>query len=215
MSERDEDIAASTAVVAADLRQRIVMGDLTPNSRLRQREIADAYGVSAMPARDAIRILINDGLAVRESAKTIVVAPLSLGDFVEIMEMRVLLEPHVLQIAGPNLSQDILTSLSEDIGAHDKASSPDKTAQCHWDFHRSLYAAANRPRMLLQIENLNLHLIRYLMPIWTTIGISDDWIEHHMGLVDMLRARRFDEAADELRNDLEETMFRVISRSRI
>src|SRR5262245_17281918 len=83
--------AASVAnEVAKHLRERILIGELQPRARLTLRDIASEFGISMMPARDAVRQLLREGLAIQEGQKTIVVAPMSVMDFIDIMEIRIL-----------------------------------------------------------------------------------------------------------------------------
>ena len=43
--------------IARDLRQRMLSGELPPGTRLSQHRLAEEYGVSRMPARDALQAL--------------------------------------------------------------------------------------------------------------------------------------------------------------
>ena len=56
-------MTATTAMrVAAELRRRILAGELAPGQRLKIDEVADACGVSHMPVRDALRQLEGEGV---------------------------------------------------------------------------------------------------------------------------------------------------------
>src|SRR5689334_13511714 len=53
---------ASVDRTVADLRGRILRGELTPGEQLRQEQLADAVGVSRIPLREALRALAVQGL---------------------------------------------------------------------------------------------------------------------------------------------------------
>src|SRR5579872_25591 len=53
---------ASVDRAVADLRGRILRGELTPGEQLRQEQLADAVGVSRIPLREALRALAVQGL---------------------------------------------------------------------------------------------------------------------------------------------------------
>ena len=74
------------------LEDAIVFLELAPNERLTEEEVAERYGVSRSPVRDALRSLERDGLVVREARKGIWVSPMSLRDFDEVYECRIELE---------------------------------------------------------------------------------------------------------------------------
>ena len=69
--------------IARVLRAQIHSGKLAPSTRVTQRDLAAQFGHSPMPARDAVKILLSEGLVVQEGSKTIVVAPITLADFDE------------------------------------------------------------------------------------------------------------------------------------
>lgn len=196
--------------LADDLRQRIVQGELAPEARLRQREIAQHYDVSGMSARDAVKVLLKEGFATQEGAKTFVVSPLSPMDFLEIMELRLLLEPRALELSGPRLSQKVLKDLRDVLGDGASAWTPLETAERHWTFHELLYSRAARPRSAAILETLNGHLVRYMLPLWASVGIGVDWRPHHLRLVDLVEAGAYKDASDELKSDLAQTKSRVL-----
>ena len=199
-----------SAKIAADLKEKILCGELSPQSRLRQREIASDYGVSLMPARDAIKNLVRDGLAIRPTPKTFVVAPMSAIDFVEIMELRSTLEPNALARSAPRLTPEDLSQIKNTLALQHADSTPLETASNHWNFHRLLYGRMGRPRTLEIIERLNLHIIRYLVPVWAAVGIQPDWVSHHQSLVTLVERGDVAEAVEELQNDLDKTTLRVL-----
>lgn len=78
--------------LVAILEEAIVFLDLAPNERLTEEEVAERYGVSRSPVRDALRALERDGLVLREARRGIWVTPMSLRDFDEVYSCRVALE---------------------------------------------------------------------------------------------------------------------------
>jgi len=78
--------------LASVLEEAIVFLELAPNARLTEEEVAERYGVSRSPVRDALRTLEREGLVLREARKGIWVAPMSLRDFDEIYRCRAALE---------------------------------------------------------------------------------------------------------------------------
>ncbi|MFP6744222.1 MAG: GntR family transcriptional regulator [Alphaproteobacteria bacterium] len=196
--------------IATDLREKILRGDLAPATRLKQRKIASEYGVSLMPARDAIKKLVRDGLAICPTPKTFVVAPVSATDFIEVMELRLLLEPEALERSAPRLTPDDLSQLENYLTIQSDDFTPLETASNHWDFHCLLYSRMGRPRTLEIIERLNLHLNRYLVPIWSTVGIQSDWVSNHRTLLTLVERGDITGAVKKLRRDLDTTMLRVV-----
>jgi len=74
MSIDPTDPRSPSKQIAAVLRAGIESGEMTPGSKLpSERELADTYGVAPQTAREAMKILKNEGLAVGQSGKGVFV----------------------------------------------------------------------------------------------------------------------------------------------
>lgn len=80
-----------------ELRRDIIEGRLTPGEKLRIEHIKDNYGVGAGTLREALSLLISDALVVSQGQRGFRVAPMSLEDFGDITETRVMLECQALR----------------------------------------------------------------------------------------------------------------------
>ncbi|MDR9363681.1 MAG: GntR family transcriptional regulator, partial [Microbacteriaceae bacterium] len=58
----EETDRSSSQRIASELRVRILNGTLPPGERIRQEELAEDFGASRLPVRDALRRLEADGL---------------------------------------------------------------------------------------------------------------------------------------------------------
>ncbi len=201
---------APAADLTEQLRELIVAGALPPKKRLTQRELAEHFGVSQMPVRDAIKQLMSEGLVTAEGPKTIVVSSLSARDFVDLMEIRLALEPRALELAIPIMTSEHLRSLRAILKRSKPTDSPSVAVKQHWTFHRALYAACDKPRLLAVIDVQHLQLSRYLMPNWGRIGVEAHWAEVEGELLDLIHAGTSLESVAFLREDLERTIARVV-----
>lgn len=196
--------------IARALREAIFEGAFAPNERLHQDDIAQKFGVSRVPVREALAKLVTEGLAVQRFNKGIRVAPLSRIDFQDIMEMRLLLEPQALRLSAPHLTardydeaEKILKQIRPgELGA--------EAAVAHWMFHKRLYSACARPRLLAQISSLQVAINRYVLPVWRTVGLTADWDDTHREIVDALRAGDVDGAVRMTADQIEHAMHRML-----
>ena len=85
----------------AELRRRILDGELAPGTRLLLRPIAAELGVSVMPVRDAIRLLERDGLVTVENHRGATVTQISREAVVESVGIRMWLEILAVREATP------------------------------------------------------------------------------------------------------------------
>lgn len=86
-----------------DLRARLRSGDLDPDTRLVDLDLARAYGTSRSPAREALVRLANEGF-LEGSSRGFVPARLSLEDIRDVFEVRKLLEPRAAGAAAPRMN---------------------------------------------------------------------------------------------------------------
>lgn len=86
--------------LAEILEEEIIFGRLKSRERLTEEMVAERYGVSRSPVREALRLLERDGLVTREARRGIWVSPMSQKDFDEIYMCRIPLEGLVAQQAA-------------------------------------------------------------------------------------------------------------------
>ncbi|MCZ4351690.1 GntR family transcriptional regulator [Roseovarius aestuarii] len=108
--------------LAAVLEDEIVTLGLAPRARLTEEDIAEKYGVSRSPVRDALRTLEREGLVIRQARKGIWVAPMSLRDFDEVYTCRIALEALASEAAArsdnPKLKDELGEALEDMRRAH-------------------------------------------------------------------------------------------------
>lgn len=200
--------------IAQALREQILSGALAPNTRVTQRDLAAKFGFSPMPARDAVKMLLAEGLVVQEGSKTIVVAPVNIEDFIEIMDVRVLLEPRALELSMPRLGPEDFAAARVALARSGTTSDPRQVVADHWDFHRALYGRADRPRLLSLIEQHHNLLVRYLLPSWAAYGVMDHWAGDEMALMKLVEQHKIAEAVAWLKEDLVLAKERVVRTAR-
>ena len=83
----------ATEYARSVLRTWILNGDLPGGTRLVQSEIASALGVSTTPVREALRGLASEGMLRFDELRGAVVEGIDQADYLEIYELRLLLEP--------------------------------------------------------------------------------------------------------------------------
>lgn len=103
--------------LAAVLEEEIVTLELEPEARLTEEEIAERYGVSRSPVRDALRTLEREGLVVRQARKGIWVTPMSLRDFDEVYTCRIALEALASEAAALSGNATLKAELGEALEA--------------------------------------------------------------------------------------------------
>ncbi|NVJ93475.1 MAG: GntR family transcriptional regulator [Methylocystaceae bacterium] len=134
----------------------IKTGILKPGSRITETEIADMFGISRTPVRDAIRRLESAGLVIHIPRQGAVIKKLDHREIIEMYEMREVLEGtaalHAAQHAS-DLEIDEMTELNE-LMLSNKTNAP-AAAEANAQFHKTLYRAANNRYLIDAINNLS------------------------------------------------------------
>src|ERR1700716_4054466 len=99
-------------VVAGKLRELILSGEIAPGTHLRQAEVAQQFGVSTTPVREAFVSLAREGLVRRDAHRGVGVFSASVAELAEIYEIRAALESLSAELAATRLSADRLAAIA-------------------------------------------------------------------------------------------------------
>src|SRR5437588_2272448 len=148
-----------TDYLAAALRTAIYDGQFEDQEALNQVELAHFFGVSRVPIREALRQLQAEGLVQNIAHHKTVVVGLTLDQIVEAIEMRAVLEAHLLRKAAPRLQKPDLDRLRKICRETDaiKDYGSDWVLK-NWEFHRALYSRAESPAIVSMVERLQLNV---------------------------------------------------------
>jgi DNA-binding GntR family transcriptional regulator len=108
-----EPLGAIRERVLSSLRQEIIAGRLLPGDRLVERELAERFGVSRVPVREAIRALVAEGFVHFETPRRIVVRRLTPNDVKELFELREALEVYAAALAAARATPQDLAEVEE------------------------------------------------------------------------------------------------------
>jgi len=143
LARKIDSIKNTGEIIAQSLREMIYEGQLRPGEPLKQDHIAEMFGVSRVPVRDALNMLINMRLAVNLPRRGVVVQHLSKSLLVELFAVRRILEGAAIKIVTQKLNIEILGQLKNLIERQKKtlAAADVKEAERLDDqFHRTIYS---------------------------------------------------------------------------
>ena len=200
------DLPSIPDVIYGALRKDIARGVYKPGP-IRVRAIAERFGVSATPVREALRRLEAEGLVSLRN-RQIVVNPLSLREMHEIYTIRGELESFAVRQAAPYVRDDdeLLAKLESVIDDMDRFEhSPEEWRAANEEFHLLLYRKAQMPR-LEQIINLLWVAVEPYLRLYVSTAKSFRAAQNqHRLLLQHLKAGEFDEAARIMREHLRGT----------
>lgn len=188
--------------VAQELRRRILAGLYPVGIKLQQEQIAAELGVSRSPVREALGQLEAEGLVILTPQKGAQVAPLSHEEISELFELRLLVEPHLLTLAIPAMTEadfaaaEALISDMADIAI-------EGWGEANWRLHEALYLPARRPGLIKLLRRTHETIGRYIrMHVLATNGRAEAHREHKL-ILEACRTRNIAGATKLLRAHIE------------
>lgn len=203
-----------TQVVARRLREAIFDGDLEPGAPLRQEAVAQDFGISRIPVREALRHLESEGLVVIRPHSGAKVAVLDFEEYTEIYKIRERLEPLAISESIGNLSDEQKRQV-ERMADEVETLTGDLKAWLDADrrFHLACYAGVSTPRMLRMIVDFWNTTQRYRRILLTTFTDDDFAVVHdeHRLIVNAVVRGNKRAAEDLIRMHIERSRLRLAS----
>jgi DNA-binding GntR family transcriptional regulator len=157
-------------VVAGELREAILSGEIQQGEFLRQRVLAGRFRVSEGVIREALRRLETEGLVEILPRRGARVSHLDVGDLHELYDLRILLEELLTRYAVPNVTADDLAQAESLLDQMAQERDPVRWLSLNREFHAVLCRPSRRPRLLRLQEELRIASDRYLR---LSLGILD------------------------------------------
>ena len=180
--------------IMTTLREQIISGELAPGVALRQDNIAQRFGSSHVPVREAFQRLEGQGLVVTLPRRGVRVAALDIASIRENVEMRSALEALALRHALPHFTDAHIDQLEAAQALCDAADTLAAWDTANRAFHAALVAPCRMPRLLATIDTLQLANSRVVFAAGRTRGWQPRSNHDHRLIIDALRARDADRA---------------------
>ncbi|MGH8696650.1 MAG: GntR family transcriptional regulator [Burkholderiales bacterium] len=149
--------------IADALRSAIYDGQFEDGEELNQVALARHLKVSRVPIREALRQLQAEGLVNNVAHRRTVVAGLDLEEMLELIEIRAVIEGHLIAKAGPRLDAEALRRLRDLCDEMDRNDDYGYNwVLQNWEFHRTLYRPSESKAAIALVERLNLKVERYV-----------------------------------------------------
>jgi DNA-binding GntR family transcriptional regulator len=112
-SSPESEVSSLAQTVYESLKEQIVSFELTPGTLLTENGVAEGFGVSRTPVREALQLLSTEGLVEITPSRGARVVEYSLEEVLEAYTIRGLLEPHACGLAAERITAEQLSQLGE------------------------------------------------------------------------------------------------------
>ena len=144
--------------VASKIRDLITRGEIKPGEWLRQEHLAQVVGVSHTPFREAVKLLVAEGLLEHLPHRGVRVIQFSVQDIEDIYTVRGVLEGRAAAAAAEQITEPELNELDRLLSEMKTHLAPEQISiyrELNRRFHQGVYAASRHP-----------YLIRILNQVW-------------------------------------------------
>lgn len=172
------------------LRTAILNGEYRPGAVLVETAVADAYGVSRTPVREALRRLEQDGILQRNGRQLSVHATTP-QEVLEIYDCRIVLEGMAAEWAARMRTDYDMAMMQRALGQMiDRADrTPAEMADTNHVFHDSMWQASHNATLCDLLERLEIHIRRYPEPTVSQPGRWDEAVREHRAILDAIALR--------------------------
>jgi GntR family transcriptional regulator, carbon starvation induced regulator len=221
----DSPAQTLTEQVLQRLHDDIVSGKLAASEKLRVQELSRRYGVGASPLREALSRLTADGLVASESNRGFRVAPVSVADFVDIVDNRRRIESLALEQSiktgddawEGRLIADYhqLQKLESTYRPSSKLNDPSwEWERRHRNFHRSLISACPSPWLLHFDWLLVCQFDRYRRLVTLNAGATRSGRQQEQALFNATLARNAKKAGQVLCTHIDDSAALIVRQLR-
>ncbi|MDK8824192.1 DNA-binding transcriptional regulator, GntR family [Corynebacterium coyleae] len=183
--------------IFTQLRNEILNGTLLPGTQLKEVQLANRFGVSRTPVRDALSRLEDLGLAERVN-RGLEVRGLDPEQVIQVYDMRILLEVEASGQAAQNRNlNDILTLealLERDRSLENPTDA--ELIQTNLEFHRAVWKATQNPVLIDLLERLMTHLVHAPTSTLSVDDRQNEALNEHAKLIEAISDRNTAAARD-------------------
>jgi DNA-binding GntR family transcriptional regulator len=174
------------------LRQQLMSTRLVPGDRLKIRDLAQEIGTSETPVREALFQLVKDGALEMKPGHYFRVRRMSLKEYMELREIRLVLEPYAAAKAIPHVDAPFLKELA---AIHAKLIEAERTkdypaALLHnYDFHFAVHRRSQMPHLIEILERLWIQVGPLLSLLYPHGHPTYEGVHQHVNVINALKAR--------------------------
>jgi DNA-binding GntR family transcriptional regulator len=172
----------------------IDMGIYRPGDRLVESELAERFGVSRTPIREALQRLETQSLLTRDG-RSLIVASLDHNQMAELYVVRCELEGLAARLAARHATEEEVRVL-KDMVEEDRAllSDPSALARANRRFHKQIHLASHNRFLVQQLDLVHRSMALMATTSLAAEGRGEKALAEHAAIVDAIE-RRDEQAA--------------------
>jgi len=187
--KNETDLALSQQI-ANSLKEEILSGKYPPGVRIRQEDIAEQFGASRSPVREALRILEAEGLINLVAHTGAWISHLSLSECEEMYQLRERVEPLLLRLSIPHITDSLIAELQDLVMQMEATTDVETFLRLDRQFHLLSYSKAETVlvgEMVNRLWNTTQHYRRAYSQMMASTSFKPAHYEHHLLLASIIK----------------------------
>ena len=182
--------------------EAIDMGIYKPGDRLVESDLADSFGVSRTPIREALQRLETQSLLTRDG-RSLIVSSLDHSQMAELYIVRTELEGLAASLAAKHATGEEVKVLQDMVNSDRKIiADPSALAKSNRRFHKQIHLASHNRFLIKQLD-----LVHRSMALMATTSLAADGrgpvaVEEHQAIVTAISKGDSEEASEKLRDHI-------------
>ncbi len=186
---------------AARVREMIIRGQLIPHSRVSEKDLCEAFGISRTPLREALKVLASEGLVELLPRRGARITAIDIHRLREQFEAVALIEAHAarrLCEAGSAAQIRDLRVIHDALATAHKSNDPQRYYVSNEQFHRSIVTLAGNETLADIHADLIVHLHRARNVALSRSDVDVGFAHAHDEIIQAIERRDADAAAAEV-----------------
>ena len=157
-------MARTADKLISDIRNEVSSGILKPGDQLEVTALAERFGVSRTPIREAIRTLVESGVLETRPRKGSFVRVLSAKQLLDLFQVAAELEGMACRLAALSLTKENVEAIESGLAKCTQAAEFQNNveyAMANLDFHTAIHNASGNDWLIEQLRQLQINLNSY------------------------------------------------------
>ena len=198
-------MARTADKLISDIRKEVSSGILKPGDQLEVNALAERFGVSRTPIREAIRTLVESGVLETRPRKGSFVRVLSAKQLLDLFQVAAELEGMACRLAALSLTKENVEAIERGLAKCTQAAEVQNNAEyamANLDFHTAIHNASGNDWLIEQLRQLQINLNSYRTMPYEIRGRLNKSTDEHKIICDAILSGDGEHACNLMRDHM-------------
>jgi DNA-binding GntR family transcriptional regulator len=198
-------MARTADKLISDIRKEVSSGILKPGDQLEVNALAERFGVSRTPIREAIRTLVESGVLETRPRKGSFVRVLSAKQLLDLFQVAAELEGMACRLAALSLTKENVEEIERGLAKCTQAAEVQNNAEyamANLDFHTAIHNASGNDWLIEQLRQLQINLNSYRTMPYEIRGRLNKSTDEHKIICDAILSGDGEHACNLMRDHM-------------